>query len=74
VTDEEDNKQWVEAGRRYSPFDDEAVSLYLEKRAHLDPEKKAKFDAAWEKALDEGWRPKHAVKRAIAALEAPPSV
>ena len=69
MTDEEDNKLWAERGRLDSPLDSEALSRYFETIANLDPAKRAEVVAAFDKAIDEGWRPKFAVKRALALVD-----
>lgn len=69
MTEEEENRQWREAGCRYSPLDNDALSRYFEVIAKLDPAKKTEVVAAFDKAIGEGWRPKFAVKRALTLVD-----
>ena len=69
MTDEEDNASWVAAGRMLSMFDNEALSRYFGTIEKLDPSKRTEVVAAFDKAIGEGWRPKFAVKRALALVD-----
>lgn len=69
MTDEEDNASWVAHGRRYSVLDNEALSRYFTTLSKLSTEDQARVKEAMDKATDDGWRPKHAVTRALALVD-----
>jgi hypothetical protein len=68
--DEVDQRDWAER-HIYTPQDHEALTRYFDMLATLDNVVRARVVAAFEAASDEGWRPKHAVKRALTKISAP---
>jgi hypothetical protein len=64
-----DQQGWTTEGSRFSPLDDEALSAYFDTcRKLADEEARLAFVRAFDAAIKQGWRPKHAVVRAFAAL------
>ena len=69
MTEKEDNDRWIESGRKYSALDNEAMARYFRTIAKLDGARRKRVVLAFEEATNEGWRPKWAVKRALAAMK-----
>jgi hypothetical protein len=59
-----DQDEWSDR-RFFSPIDDAALGRYFTKLAEVTPEEKARIEGIFDKAIDEGVRPKEAVRRAL---------
>lgn len=60
-----ENSMDMSSRRILTPLDNEALSRYFTARAEASPEVRAKMEAAFNKALDEGERPLVCAERAL---------
>jgi len=60
-----DNDAWIESGRGFSPFDNDALSRYFTRTHDLSHPERVRIVAAFEAAIDAGYRPKLAVRLAL---------
>lgn len=63
-----DDTKW-KVVRFTTPSDNEALGRYFAKLSQVIPEERARIDAEFDKAIDEGLRPKEAVRRALGELQ-----